>query len=207
MLGIRLLAAVVALVGLTWTPPSITAQTINGMQEEGLPGPALQQGGFVIYFRHALEEGQDQNPLDLDDCGTQQRLTEAGREQARAIGSTFRELRIPVGPVLSSPICRAYDTAAIAFGSAERIDFLSLPATLDPTVREGQVDRLRALLGTPPDPGMNTVLVSHSNLLMMAAGTGVDRAEAAIFAPDGIGGFTLRGLVAWDAWHTLFTGD
>jgi phosphohistidine phosphatase SixA len=171
--------------------------------EEVALGEALRQGGHVIFLRHGQEAGQDQNPLDLEDCATQQFLTEEGHAQARAIGEAFRTLEIPVGQVLSSPICRAYDTAVGAFGDAEALDVLSLPATIDPTTRDMQPGFLAALLATPPPAGTNTVVVSQSNLLMGVAGVGVERGEAAIFAGDGAGGFTLVRHVAWDAWPDL----
>jgi broad specificity phosphatase PhoE len=164
---------------------------------------ALREGGHVIFFRHAQEAGEDQNPLNLEDCATQQFLSDEGHAQSRAIGEAFRTLAIPVSRVLSSPVCRAYDTAIGAFGDAEVVDMLSLPATLDPASRERQPEGVAALLATAPAPGTNTILVSHSNLLMMVAGVGVERAEAAIFAVDGQGVFTFVRHVAGDAWHEL----
>ena len=171
--------------------------------EEVALGEALRQGGYVIFLRHGQEAGQDQNPLDLEDCATQQFLTEEGRAQVHAIGEAFRALEIPVGRVLSSPICRAYDTAVAAFGSAEILDVLSLPATIDPALRDMQPGFLANLLATSPQAGANTIVVSQSNLLMTVAGVGVERAEAAIFAGDGADGFMLVRHVAWDAWPDL----
>src|SRR3954468_2584950 len=63
---------------------------------------ALQEGGYVIYFRHA-DTGPafpERVPVALQRCETHRNLNENGRIQARQIGEQFRRLRIPVGEVL-----------------------------------------------------------------------------------------------------------
>ena len=45
---------------------------------------ALQDGGYVVYLRHAAtdQSKEDAGVVDLEDCSTQRNLTDAGREQA-----------------------------------------------------------------------------------------------------------------------------
>lgn len=57
---------------------------------------ALQKGGYVIYFRHADTDGPA-----LQDYSKQRTLSQAGRDQAQAIGEAFRALQIPVNSVLA----------------------------------------------------------------------------------------------------------
>lgn len=85
------------------------------------PLDALRAGGLVIVFRHAATDQSrpDREPVDLDDCATQRNLSHTGQADARAIGTAFRDLGIPVGTVWTSPYCRARDTANLAFGRAE----------------------------------------------------------------------------------------
>jgi broad specificity phosphatase PhoE len=79
---------------------------------------ALRDGGTVAVVRHARAPGVGDPPgFRLDDCSTQRNLSEEGREQARRIGSAFRERGIPVGRVLSSRWCRSLETARLAFGA------------------------------------------------------------------------------------------
>src|SRR5438552_2619973 len=116
---------------------AVSAMSVRAQTEPATAGPslaALRQGGYVIFFRHALEDGIDQAPVDLNDCATQQFLTDQGRAQARSIGLEFRSLGIPVGEFANSFYCRAQDTAMLAFGASEPREILTLPAALDPAL-------------------------------------------------------------------------
>ena len=47
---------------------------------------------YVVLLRHAIAPGTgDPEKFQLDDCSTQRNLSEAGRQQARGIGETFRD--------------------------------------------------------------------------------------------------------------------
>jgi phosphohistidine phosphatase SixA len=148
---------------------------------------ALQRGGYVIFVRHAqANAGSDATPFDLADCSRQRNLSEEGKEDARRIGAAFDALRIPVGDVLSSEYCRALETAGLAFRRAERARGLNL-CCLDGT-GQSESDRrlfLETVLATRPRPGTNTVLVGHGAYMMTDLGMG----EAAIYLPDGRGGY------------------
>jgi len=164
---------------------------------------SLRQGGYVIFLRHALEDGVDQSPVDVNDCQTQQFLTDQGRAQARSIGQQFRALGIPVGRVMNSQFCRARDTAVLAFGASETLDILTPPGALPPALRDEQPDAIRLLLSTPPVAGTNTVLVGHGGVLLPITGVNIDRAEAAIFVPRGAAGYTFVTILASDEWSAL----
>jgi hypothetical protein len=150
----------------------------------------LRQGGYVIFFRHVLaDDGVDEAPVDLQDCRTQRNIREQGLRDARAIGSAFRMLDIPVGFVYTSEICRAKEMAGIAFG---RID-VEVPALnlccidgkpLDMEARNRYIEQSVALM--PPN-GKNTVIIAHGVGIVADLAQG----EAAIYKPDGRGG-TMR---------------
>ena len=47
---------------------------------------ALQRGGHVLLIRHATPERVNEpTPMDLANCAAQHRLTDKGREEARAL--------------------------------------------------------------------------------------------------------------------------
>lgn len=160
---------------------------------------ALQKGGYVIYFRHAATDFSqtDTDGPALQDCSRQRNLSEAGREQARAIGEAFRALKIPIGAVLASPYCRTRETAQLAFGRFE----------VSEDIRGGsgpvRAEALRRLLARAPEPGTNTVLVAHQFNLRDAAGVSLAEGEAAIFEPLGSGGFRLIARVLAEDWARL----
>lgn len=181
--------------------PAVFAQSAAPAAGTGLPAALvgeLRGGGFVIYIRHAstiLGSGDEQNE-SLDRCETQRNLSDKGRSDALQIGKSLRGLGIPVGPVLSSPYCRARDTAALAFGHYLEDPDLAfvMGANADETRR--RAERLRQMLGSPPDKGVNSVIVSHSANLYEAAGI-FAKPEGAIyiFKPLGGGRFEQVGRI------------
>ncbi|MBW8314969.1 MAG: histidine phosphatase family protein [Hydrogenophaga sp.] len=78
----------------------------------------LRRGGCVVLMRHALTEPGIGDPpgFRLDQCSTQRKLSEAGREQARRVGAAFTRESVPIDEVRSSAWCRCTETAELAFG-------------------------------------------------------------------------------------------
>jgi phosphohistidine phosphatase SixA len=187
--------------------PSPTEATTSP-QEQSLEGGellrALRSGGFVIYLRHAATEATSDTDLqNLSNCSTQRNLSEEGREQARRIGRSFRELGIPVGTVQSSALCRTMETANLAYGRAEQsLDLTALPQAGSQAEEERRVAALRKLLATPPPAGQNTVLVAHLFNIQRAAGISIAEGEAALVRPRN-DGFTVVSTVSAEEWETL----
>jgi broad specificity phosphatase PhoE len=182
--------------------------SIDCAQSELQMVEALRAGGYVIYFRHGPS---DQNQVDTDstnlgNCATQRNLTDDGRDQARAIAGAFRFLTIPVGVLLSSEYCRALEYARLAFGPAVPEASLDLTDPLEDQQKAQSTMTLIGLLGTPPDPGTNTVLVSHSPNIRLAALVDLPtEGEAAIFRVDAPGDSTLVARLMPTDWLRLAT--
>ncbi len=69
---------------------------------------ALRSGTAVGLLRHALAPGiGDPAHFRLEDCATQRNLSEAGRQQARAIGASFHRNGITAARV--PPACWTWD--------------------------------------------------------------------------------------------------
>lgn len=169
---------------------------------------ALQQGGYVIYIRHAQTEKDyaDQVSAVVGDCSTQRMLSETGWQQAKAIGAGFKENNIPVGQVISSQYCRAWQTADLAFGKYEKNGDLNFPPAEEYTPE--QVAQMKALL-TPmltarPASGTNTVIVGHDDLFEAATGIYPDpQGMAYVVKPDGQGSFELIANMLPEEWAQL----
>ena len=167
---------------------------------------ALQGGGYVVYFRHAATDFSqtDTDTQNLADCSTQRNLVPEGRADARAIGRAFRALRIPVGQVLASKYCRTRQTALLAFGRVRTTsNITSLPSAETPLEEARRVEALRELLGKPPAPGKNRVLVAHLFNIQAAAGVLLEEGEAAIFEPRGGKRFRLVATLLPEEWAAL----
>ncbi|RIL08360.1 hypothetical protein DCC79_13995, partial [bacterium] len=177
---------------------------------------ALRRGELVVYLRHGQTDWTQNDrelawvkemladPGLLDDCDRQRLLSDAGRDDARAIGETVRRLGIPVGRVVASPWCRTRETAELAFGGAEvargkLFDTGYLASGSDEWQR--YIDALRGMLGERPGGG-NTVIVGHMPPLRDAAGVTLAESEAAIFRPAG-GDFDFLARTGPGGWERL----
>ncbi|MEJ2351237.1 MAG: hypothetical protein P8Y03_15740 [Anaerolineales bacterium] len=127
-------AALLATPSITPVPPTATPtpEPTATMTASPTPEPtqpltgaalveALQQGGYVIYFRNAASDlsQTDSDTQNLGNCEKQRNLIDRGRREAGIIGEAFQALDIPIGRVLSSGYCRSRQTAQIAFGKTE----------------------------------------------------------------------------------------
>jgi len=125
--------------------------------------PKLRQGGYVLYLRHTSTDfsQNDARMTSYADCSTQRNLTDKGRDEARAIGSHIKRLKIPIGTIYASPFCRTVETARLAVGEPQATnDARGGPSRPQDAPR---YDPLRKLFATPPPAGRNNVISSHGN--------------------------------------------
>jgi phosphohistidine phosphatase SixA len=207
-------ALAVALSGLLPADPA-SAQERKRRQElvPRFEGPEivekLKGGGHVLLIRHMTTV---RNPdqwigVDYDDCSTQRVLSDEGKQQARNLGQAFRNLEIPVGEVIVSPYCRCRETAKLAFGkTGTESETLSVWDELEMEEKTQRGTEIRKMLDTPPAPGTNTVLVTHTGNLLWSFGLdSKPEGLTHVFKPTGlaIGRPTYLGRVNPDEWRTL----
>jgi hypothetical protein len=164
-----------------------------GEAQEALIEHAMTKGGYVIYLRHASrlsgprETFSAATPLAaFSDCGQQRNLSATGRGEAVRIGQALRSIGVPVGDVYALPLCRTRETAQLAFGRVRLESQLYDP---------GFVGRM---LAQSPAQGTNTVLVDTEDQVRRLAGVTLAPGEAAVFQPDGKGGFRYDGMLDQD---------
>ncbi len=176
-LGLALLGCAVA----AQTLPSLTSSAPQSEAQLAPPAlaQALRSGGYVIYFRHTATDfsRNDASSRSLDDCTNQRLLTPAGQAQAREIGKQIRRLRLPLGEIYASPMCRTMDTAVQALGRATPRPELRLQ-------EEGDYPGLKQLLATPVAPGNNRWLFGHGIPFRAVAGAPhLAEGEAVVMRP------------------------
>lgn len=168
---------------------------------------ALKEGGHVIYVRHGSTEADYADQIDavMGDCATQRTLSEAGWHEAKKIGEAFARLEIPVGQVVSSEYCRAWQTADLAFGRYEKTSDLNFePAE---AYSDAQIATMRENvtphLGRVPEDG-NTVLVGHDDPFEAATGIYPEPMGVVfVLRPGGDGGFEVLGSIAPGDWSGI----
>jgi hypothetical protein len=159
---------------------------------------ALREGGLVIYFRHTATDfsKNDEGMRDYEDCANQRPLTEQGRRDARAIGQRIAELKLPLGIVKASPMCRTMEHAKLMLGMAT-------PTTTMRELSEGEYIGLKRLLSAPVPPGINRWMVGHGIPFRAVAGPPLlVEGESVVMRPHDDGWTVLARLTVAD-WLTL----
>lgn len=170
---------------------------------------ALRSGGYVVFIRHGQTEkdnaDQAQKTMRVNDCSTQRTLSEKGWNQSKTIGMAFKKGRIPVGKVISSQYCRAWQTADLAFGNFKRDARLNFAPAEEYT--DAQVASMKAgimpHLTTKPAAGTNTVVVGHDDVFESATGIyPAPQGIAYVVKPMG-NGFELLAKLSPQDWKNL----
>ena len=172
-------------------PPSASASSID---RDGL-FDRLRSGGFVLVMRHAASpQGQADAKGMSEGCqlGQGRGLSMAGKTQAKAIGALFAEENVPLLRAYTSRMCRAWDTAVLAAGSAPVV-----PHGSQMTTRPEAITAFKKKIADEfaAGPSANILLVSHSNIApLYGACVGADEEEL----PEGI-----VSIVETANWETL----
>ncbi len=183
-----------------------------GMNAQALSGPALVnalgQGGYVIVMRHASSprETPDAKTTNPDNVNHERQLDETGRTTAIAFGKALRDLKIPIGEVLSSPTYRALETIRLAqLPMPKTVPELGENGQSMKEAKESQAAWLRKAVTQLPKQS-NTILVTHFPNMSAAFPedtSGLTDGEALVFGPDGKGGSAVVARVKIEEWPKL----
>jgi len=184
------------------TPPLHSAGgPAHGAAPQGRVGLLIEQmraGGLVLVIRHERTEipsREDDYTRPANDCTAQRNLSVAGLAGSQETGVALRALGIPVTTVISSPMCRATETARFMFGSYSVEPRLihhnpDVPGDME---RAGETfaEILRSL---PPIAG-NTALIGHAANIARATGLRLAEGEIGVVRVAADGSFTVVGQV------------
>jgi phosphohistidine phosphatase SixA len=165
---------------------------------------ALRQGGYVILMRHASSprEAPDKQAANPDNINIERQLDATGRASATAMGKALRDLKIPVGDVLTSPTYRALETVRYAqLGSPHAYPELGDGGQSMQAATDAQTAWLKNQVAQIPK-GTNTIIVTHFpniNRAFPELSTGLADGEALVFGP----GSTLVARIKIEDWPTL----
>jgi len=185
---------------------------VSALADDGNLASELKAGGLVILLRHG--------PTNPSQGDAERNLNDEGKAMATSFGAALRAIGAPVGKVYTSLLNRAYETAALAgFTDIEKtIDLTETSAAMGRPAdieagRNVSVDEktrraaaLRKLIGTTPQAGTVTVIVTHKPNIIDALGsdwTDVKEGEASIFRPGVNGSYRLVARVQMEEWPRL----
>jgi phosphohistidine phosphatase SixA len=164
---------------------------------------ALRQGGYVIVMRHASSprEAPDKQTANADNVKLERQLDEAGRAGSVAMGRALRDLKIPVGEVLTSPTYRALETVRLAQLANSRSNAeLGDGGQSMQGVTDAQATWLRERVTQLP-AGTNTIIVTHMPNISRAfpAWAAVEDGEAVVVGAGG----RVVGRIKIEEWPRL----
>lgn len=200
----RTIAALVMFLGLTVMLGTVVPGEAAAVNAD--IAQALRAGGLVIVVRHGatFADQADADPLNFDNIAAQRNLNDTGKALAKSFGEAIRQTGIPVGKVYTSKYNRAYETAVIAgFKDIEKTaDITEGGLVVSPNEGNRRVAAFRKMLATPPQPGTNTILITHKPNIVDALGKDwfdVKEGEASIFRPEN-GTYKLLARIQMDEW-------
>jgi phosphohistidine phosphatase SixA len=152
---------------------------------------ALRQGGYVIVMRHASSprDVPDKAAANPDNVKPERQLDPEGRASATAMGKALRDLKIPIGAVLTSPTYRALETIRYGqFGNPQTFPELGDNGQSMSGGTEAQATWLRKKVTELPK-GTNTIIVTHMPNMSRAfpeSTANLADGEAVIFGKSGV---------------------
>ena len=167
----------------------------------------LKKGGYVLVMRHASSprETPDKQTASAGNVNLERQLDEAGRAGAAAMGKALRDLKIPVGEVLSSPTYRALETARLAqLANPQSHAELGDRGQSMQGVTEADGAWLRERAARLPQ-GTNTIIVTHMPNIMRAfpEWAAVADGEVVVVGRDSKGLASAIGRITIDEWPRL----
>jgi phosphohistidine phosphatase SixA len=185
------------------------AQPQFAIAENNNIAQTLRAGGFVIVVRHGatFPDQADTDPLNFDKIAAQRNLNDNGKALAKVFGDAIRKVGIPVGKVYTSQYNRAYETAVLAgFKDIEKTaDVTEGGLVVSPNENNRRAEAFRKMLGTSPEPGTNSILITHKPNIVDGLGKDwfdVKEGEASIFRPEN-GAYKLVARVPMDEWINI----
>jgi len=150
------------------------------------------EGGLVLVIRHERTETpsrSDDYSQPSNECRSQRNLSVAGVVSAHETGGLLRAAGIPVSRIISSPMCRAAETARYMFG----VDYETDPRLMhhnpdedsDRPLDQAAKETAQLVSGLAPVGGQgNIVLISHGGNIFKGTGLRLTEGEVGVLRFD-----------------------
>ena len=163
----------------------VTSEDYSSNEDNVYWANEIMNGGYILHFRHAERDKwidvqmYDALESDVHDKGINQSriaekdyfggavcLNERGLVQAKAMGELLKWINLPIGFVISSPSCRARQTANLAFDGYDQLNRILVH---DGPYLEKVHDRTNKLkdfyLKLPIEKNKNTIVSAHNSVV------------------------------------------
>lgn len=142
------------------------AKTVSEWKALGVE--ALQEGGKVIFLRHAYAprteaNGNNDKNIKVGDCSTQRDILSEGIKQSKEIGQWVTNNNIQIDKVFSSTLCRNWKTAKFA-GWTKYTKNEIFRNDSDNKIQEKRLKEIREIVSNWNGKG-NLVIITHFKII------------------------------------------
>lgn len=138
----------------------------------------ILNGGYILFFRHAEREKWIDVQM-YDAIETNKKLlaentyfknavclSKRGLVQARLMGEIIKDVNLPIEKVISSPSCRARQTAELTFGGYDKIDNIFMHGGPFFETNKSYGTKLKKkFLELIPPKNSNIIITAHGNTI------------------------------------------
>ncbi|MBL4629787.1 MAG: hypothetical protein JKY14_01005 [Paraglaciecola sp.] len=146
--------------------------------------PKLKKGGLVIVMRHqrgAILGRWDDFSRPWTECIAQRNLSAAGYAGAIETGQAFTILNVPIGEVLSSPMCRTMETARLVFDRVKTVEELGHATEVRSRTNETTAKDLMKIMDARVPQDNNDVIITHGGNIYHAYQQSISEGDMLFF--------------------------
>jgi len=168
----------------------------KNLKYKDFPLEKLKEGNYIVFFRHtARVQGMRVSELQRIEgdlavqCNFSTILSSQGLYEAELIGQKIKEMDIPLGEIVSSPLCRTIQMTEAMFGknsytiNDKAVYIYARQAHISSAdYNKGIYD----LLTIAPPLGQNRFIIAHANVIRpdtLGVEVLLGEGDAAVFAP------------------------
>ena len=159
---------------------------------------AMQEGGLVLFMRHERTEvpSRSDDYNQPTNCQVQRNLSIAGAAGSQETGIVLRAAESDISRIITSPMCRAAETARFMFGTDYEIDMRLMHH--DPNGERNMdvaIAEAKALLAelAPVEAGSNIMLIGHGGTVRWISGLSLSEGGIAVLRLSDDGAVTTLG--------------
>lgn len=169
----------------TYVPSTSVTEEISNTELDRDWAQEIMKGGYILHFRHAERDKwidvhmYDTLESEIHENGYNESryaefdyfkdavcLNDRGVIQATAMGELLSDINFPVGYVISSPSCRARQTAEYTFGGYDKLDkTLIHRGAFNENYDDHYKDLKELYINLPLESAKNTIVSSHNSVV------------------------------------------
>ena len=155
-----------------------TTYTNNTEEDKKWFNEIINNPGYILFFRHAEREKwldvkfydaiELENNIEAENSSFKKAvcLSSRGVEQAKMMGEYFKKINLNIKTVISSPSCRARQTAMIALGKIDKFENKLIHYGPWNETEDFHYKNVRnVLFNVPYEKGKNTIISAHNGVM------------------------------------------